>query len=280
MRLQKFLAGAGVASRRHAEELILAGRVLVNNEVADTLPAFVDPQRDEVRVNGVVVRPQAQQYWAVHKPKGVVTTLRDPQGRPRIVDLLPALDARLYPVGRLDVDSTGLVLMSNDGELARRITHPSYGLPKVYEVEVRGEAPADLPQQLRKGVWLSEGKARVLDAHVLHRSRQRSALEITLSEGRNRQIRRMLAQLGYKVKSLKRTRIGPLALGKLPPGAVRALTAREVQALRAAVEAAEGAPQEGPRRRRARPKAAAAARGGAGRKREQSPERRKRRIVS
>jgi len=236
VRLQKFLSDAGVASRRHAEELIRAGRVLVNDQVVDELPAFVDPTVDRVVADGVPVRPQRLEYFLVHKPKNVVCTNRDPAWRTRAIDLLPNLPVRLFPVGRLDADSTGLLLMTNDGQLAERLTHPRYGIPKTYRAEVRGRVPPDLPARLLAGVHLAEGKARADQVEVIHAAQDRSALMITLREGRNRQIRRMLARLGYPVRSLKRVQIGPLSLKGLPVGAARRLTAQELHALRAAVE--------------------------------------------
>jgi 23S rRNA pseudouridine2605 synthase len=259
MRLQKFLSDAGVASRRHAEELILAGRVLVNNEVVDTLPAFVDPARDRIIVDGARVRPQRLEYFLVHKPKGVVCTNSDPAGRVRAIDLLPELPVRLFPVGRLDEESTGLLLMTNDGELAQRITHPRYGVPKTYYVEVRGRVPPDLPARMKAGVFLAEGKAHASDVEVVHASTDRSALQITLREGRNRQVRRMLVRLGHPVRRLKRVQIGPLSLHGLPVGAARRLTTKELVQLRAACEPAPAAAR-GKRRRRAREAKPAAAR--------------------
>jgi 23S rRNA pseudouridine2605 synthase len=239
IRLHRFLADAGVASRRRAEELIKAGRVLVNCEIVDTLPAFVDPQSDRVVVDGTPVRIQPAEYFLLHKPKGVVCTNRDPAGRLRAVDLLPPTRARLNVVGRLDADSTGLLLMTNDGELAERITHPRFGMPKVYRVEVRGQVPTDLGVRLKKGVYLAEGKASASEVEIVHRSRQSSVLRITLREGRNRQVRRMLARLDHAVKSLKRVQVGPLSLKGLPVGACRRLTPRELAELRRAVSAPE-----------------------------------------
>ncbi len=232
MRLHKFLSEAGVASRRHAEEMIEAGRVLINDRIVNELPAFVDPARDRVVVDGSRVRLSAPEYFLVHKPKGVVCTNRDPSGRPRAIDLLPPLKARLFVVGRLDADSTGLLLMTNDGALAEQITHPRLGIPKVYRVEVRGHVPDDIVARLKKGVHLAEGKATASEVEITHRSRQSSVLMITLREGRNRQVRRMLARLGHRVKTLKRVQIGPLSLKKLPVGACRRLTAGELAALR------------------------------------------------
>jgi len=237
-RLQKFLSDTGVASRRRAEELILEGRVLVNDAVVDTLPVFVDPEQDRVIVDGTPVRRQRLDYFMVHKPKGVVCTNRDPAGRVRAVDLLPDLPARLFPVGRLDEESTGLLLMTNDGELAQRITHPRYGVPKTYYAEVRGRVPDDLAATMKGGVFLAEGRARASGVEIEHRSSNRSSLLITLREGRNRQVRRMLAKLGHPVRKLKRVQIGPLTLRGLPVGSSRRLTPQELAALRAAVEAA------------------------------------------
>lgn len=255
VRLQRFLADAGVASRRHAEELILEGRVLVNGAVVTELPAFVDPENDTVIANGTRVRPEQHAYFIVHKPKGVVTTNRDPAGRMRAIDLLPEMKARLFPVGRLDAESTGLLLMTNDGELAQRLTHPRFGVPKTYRVEVRGQAPADLTEQMKKGVYLSEGRASADNVTVVHTSRQQSVLLVRLHEGRNRQVRRMLARLGFPVRSLKRVQFGPLSLHGLPLGAARQLSPKEVEALREAASGAKTAPRL--RQRRGRPSGAA-----------------------
>jgi 23S rRNA pseudouridine2605 synthase len=235
VRLQRYLADAGVASRRHAEELILEGGVMVNNAVVDTLPAFVDPEKDVVFARGVRVRPQRPEYFLVHKPRGVVCTDRDPEGRTRAIDLLPPTKGKLFVVGRLDAECEGLLLLTNDGELATRITHPSYGVPKTYRVEVRGLAEADLPARLRKGVWLAEGKARATDVKIIHADRQHSMLEVIVTEGRNREIRRMLARLGHPVRRLKRIEIGPLSLSGLPRGAARRLTDAELNRLREAL---------------------------------------------
>ena len=249
-RLQKFLSDAGVASRRHAEELILAGRVLVNDAVVDTLPAFIDPKHDRVIANGNPVHAQRLDYFIVHKPKGVVCTNRDPAGRVRAVDLLPDLSVRLFPVGRLDEETTGLLLMTNDGELTQRITHPRYGIPKVYYAEVRGRVAPDLPAKMKAGVYLAEGKAQATDVEILHSGNDRSALQITLRESRNREVRRMLLRLGHPVRKLKRVSIGSLTLRGLPVGAARRLSPKELAALRADVEQAERAADQAPRNRK------------------------------
>jgi len=242
MRLQKFLSDAGVASRRRAEELILEGRVLVNDRIVDTLPAFVDPQRDRVVVDGAPVRIQRLDYFIVHKPKGVVCTNRDPAGRLRAVDFLPELRARLFPVGRLDTETSGLLLMTNDGELAQRITHPRFGIAKTYRAEVHGRVPDDLPAQLRHGVYFAEGRACASEVEVVHAGHERSVLMITVRESRNRQVRRLLARLGHPVLKLKRVQIGPLSLRGLPEGAARRLAPKELAALRTAVEPATAKP--------------------------------------
>ena len=232
VRLQKFLSDTGVASRRHAEELILEGHVLVNGRIADTLPTFVDPRHDKVVVDGVSVRVRPHEYFLMHKPKGVLCTDDDPSGRVRAVDLLPELPVRLFLVGRLDADDSGLLMMTNDGELAQRITHPRFGIAKTYRAEVRGRVPSDLPAQMKKGIYLAEGKVQVSEVEIVHAGAEQSILMITLREGRNRMIRRMLARLGFRVKTLKRVQIGSLSLKGLPVGACRRLTPKELATLR------------------------------------------------
>lgn len=251
VRLHKYLADNGVASRRQAEELVREGRVLVNDEIVDELPAFVDPTQDRVVVDGRLVRPQRLEYFLINKPRGVVCTHRDPEGRVRAVDLLPPDAARCFPVGRLDAESTGLLLMTNDGDLAQRVTHPRFGLPKRYRVTCKGRVPAELPEQMSKGVYLSDGKARADDVTVAHRGHSESILDITLHEGRNRQIRRMLARLGFPVKQLKRVAIGPLTSHKLPSGGARRLTREELSTLLRALPEAP-APLDRTRRKRRR----------------------------
>jgi 23S rRNA pseudouridine2605 synthase len=256
VRLQRFLADAGVASRRTAEDYVRDGRVQVNGQLVQALPAFVDPRDDVVLVDGHRVRIQPPEYFLVHKPAGVVCTDRDPAGRTRAVDLLPPLRAKLFIVGRLEAESTGLLLLTNDGELAQRLTHPRYGVPKTYRAEMRGTIPEDLPERLRRGVWLSEGRARVASAEVVHRGHDLSVLNITLREAKNRQIPRMLARFGLVVRKLKRVQIGPLSIRGLPVGAARRLTPPELAALRAAVESVGG--QDKGRRPRVRGRARSA----------------------
>jgi 23S rRNA pseudouridine2605 synthase len=257
LRLQKYLADAGIASRRDAEELIRAGRVLLNDEVVTELPAFVDPTCDRVVVDGALVRAQKLEYWVLHKPPGYVLATRDPQGRRRIVDLLPETGARLLPVGRMDAESSGLLVMTNDHELAERLASPRSGVPHVYHVEVKGRAPHELAARMRAGVYLSEGKARASAVQIQHAGNDRSAVLVTLREEYPRQVRRMLAKLGFPVKKLKRVEFGPLDLKGTPVGAIRRLSRREVDDLRELVAQAERRQR---RHRGRRPAATSAAR--------------------
>lgn len=234
-RLQKVLAAAGVASRRECEQLILAGRVEVDRHVVTELGTRVDPARQEIRVDGQSLRRPKLAYFAVHKPRGVVSTSRDPSGRPRVTDLLPPGAPRTFCVGRLDLSSEGLILATNDGELANRLAHPRHGVEKVYHVQVAGQVDADLLRMLRRGVRLAEGYAHVKHVRIKSRRRRATILEMVLDEGRNREIRRLLARFGHKVQRLKRVAVGPVRLGDLPPGAVRPLSRQEIQSLHRAV---------------------------------------------
>lgn len=232
-RLQKVLAHAGVASRRRAEDLIRAGRVTVNGAVVTELGTRVDPSRDEVRVDGRPLRgAESRVYVLLHKPAGVVSTARDPQGRRTVLDLLPDLGVRLYPVGRLDYDSSGLILLTNDGALALRLTHPRYGAEKVYRVQVEGHPSPAALDRLRRGMRLSDGMTAPARVREVARDAAGSTLEVVLREGRNRQVRRMFAAVGHPVRALVRVGEAGLTLGDLPPGAWRRLTEEEVARLR------------------------------------------------
>jgi 23S rRNA pseudouridine2605 synthase len=230
VRLAKFLASAGVASRRASEELIRAGRVAVGGTVA-TDPARQVDSDSRVTVDGRAVRqPPQRLVYAVNKPAGVVSTARDPQGRPTIVSLVPHPPggARLYPVGRLDVETTGLILLTNDGELAHRLTHPRFEVPKTYRALVdRPPVSARAVRSLREGVTLGDGRTSPAAVRRLAPDK----LEIVISEGRKRQVRRMLERVGHPVRQLERVAFGPLRLGSLRPGRHRRLTASEVQDL-------------------------------------------------
>jgi 23S rRNA pseudouridine2605 synthase len=233
-RLQKVLAAAGHGSRRQCEELITTGRVEVDRQVVMELGTRVDTAKQEIRVDGEVVSMGRRQYFAVNKPIGVVSTNRDPAGRPRVIDLVPSGGARLFPIGRLDLNSEGLILVTNDGELANRLTHPRFEVAKTYLVQVAGVPTPEILERLQRGVHLAEGFARAEEVRVQSRHKESAVLEMVLREGRNREVRRLLARVGHKVLRLTRTAVGPIRLGRLPPGAVRRLTTVEVAALRQA----------------------------------------------
>jgi 23S rRNA pseudouridine2605 synthase len=233
-RLQKVLAAAGLGSRRQCEELILTGRVDVDRQAVLELGTRVDPSSQEIRVDGEPLPRTRLVHYAVHKPPGVVSTSRDPAGRPRVIDLVPGEHGRLYAVGRLDLTSEGLILVTNDGELANRLTHPRYGVEKTYRVQVAGHPEPQVLRQLCHGVRLAEGVTRAESVKVKSHHKASTYLEIVLREGRNREIRRMLAKTGHKVLKLVRIAVGPVRLAKLPPGAARKLTSAELKALRRA----------------------------------------------
>lgn len=232
MRLNAYLARAGVASRRQADELIREGRVRVNGEPGEL--NTVVGKRDVVEVDGEHVVPQPLAYVLLNKPPGVVTTARDPHGRRTVVELVPS-EPRVVPAGRLDADTTGALLLTNDGDLAHRLAHPRYGVPKVYEVEVEGSPSSEDLTQLRTGVALDDGPTAPAQVRVLERSARTSRIELTLHEGRNRQVKRMCEAVGHPVRRLHRVRYADLGVEGLDPGAWRELTRDEVAALRRAV---------------------------------------------
>jgi pseudouridine synthase len=240
VRLQKLLSAAGVASRRSAESLIKDGRVSINGRVVTELGTRADPTRDDVRVDGRRIRlPDRFRYILMNKPAGYVTTRSDPQQRPTVLGLLGPLREFLYPVGRLDYDSEGLLILTNDGDLTAALTHPRHGVSKTYEAVVRGAPDARALERLRRGVVLDDRRTAPADVRVRRtftagRGRERTLLELVLREGRNRQIRRMCEAVGHPVERLTRVRIGPLSDRRLKPGMWRELTDREVGALRAA----------------------------------------------
>lgn len=235
-RLQRLLARAGYGSRRSCEELIVEGRVTLNGIVA-TLGDRADPVEDEVRVDGLEVNLDPNvKYFAFHKPAGVVTTMRDPQGRTDIRGFLPEEGPRVFPVGRLDRDTEGLLLLTNDGDLANALTHPRFGVEKEYLAEVKGVPTPKHAAQLRRGVELEDGQARAKSARVAGRSGDRGAVRLVMIEGRKREVRRLLAAVGLPVTRLVRVRVGAVRLGGLPPGERRELTHDEVIALRQVVD--------------------------------------------
>ena len=232
-RLQKVLASAGIDSRRKCEELILSGQVRVNRKVVDTLPAFADPDKDVITVNGKTIHAVQNVYYLLNKPKGVICTNSDPAGRKKAIDLVPTRE-RIFCVGRLDADTTGLIILTNDSELTNKLTHPRYGIAKTYAVRIKGQIAAEQVEKLKKGIWLAEGKTGRASVKILKRRHNESSIEITIRQGLNRQVRRMLAKVGLPVKSLTRTRLGKLTIRGLGVGKFRTLTRAEVAYLQKA----------------------------------------------
>jgi 23S rRNA pseudouridine2605 synthase len=240
-RLQKILSHAGLSSRRAAEEMILSGRVAVNGHTIRELGTKADPTRDRITVDGRPLAAEARPiYLALHKPAGVMTTLSDPEGRPTVRDLLAGVRERVYPVGRLDFNSAGLLLFTNDGELAMRLTHPRYGVRKIYRVKVRGTPDEAQRRRLAQGIRLEEGTTAPAAVRVVESSPTKSWIEVTIAEGKKRQVRRMCEAVGLQVEKLVRIAFGPLKLGKLPPGAWRPLTEVELVKLRRELGWGEG----------------------------------------
>ncbi len=231
VRLQKFLADAGVASRRAAEEIIRDGRVAVNGTVIGELGARVDPEKDRVTVDGRPVRPQRKLYVALHKPKGYTCTRRDPHARRVVGELLPPEWSGLYPVGRLDRESEGLLFLTNDGEFCLRLTHPRYGITKKYHVTVAGRAVPAMLERFRKGIFSDGERLRILNGRILASHPSSSLVEVELGEGRYREVRRLFASEGLEVVRLVRIQIGNIKLGELRPGRWRTLTPAELKTL-------------------------------------------------
>jgi 23S rRNA pseudouridine2605 synthase len=257
-RLQKIIAHAGVASRRKAEELIVAGRVTVNGKVVTELGSRADARHDHIRIDGKpLAGPEQPLYLMFNKPRGVVSTLSDPEGRPTVADFIRGARQRLYPVGRLDYHSEGLLLLTNDGELAHRVMHASSELPKTYWAKVAGRPEERQLEKLRAGIYLegrrtAPAKIRWLAAHAGEKrgmkrtSDENPWLEIVLIEGRQNQIRRMFQSVGHPVEKLKRIRIGPLELGRLAPGELREMSSAEMAKLRRAATSGPAKPKKAP----------------------------------
>jgi pseudouridine synthase len=250
-RLHKVLAHAGIASRRASERLIVEGRVTVNGTVIEDLGFKVDPDRDAIKVDGkrVGAPPSSRTYLALNKPRGVVTTMSDPEGRPTVRDLLRGIRARVYPVGRLDYDSEGLLLLTDDGELARDLMHPARGVEKTYLVKVKGQPEPDTLIRLRRGIPLDGRRTGPSKVRTVRRGNN-SWLEVTITEGRNRQVRRMFQAVGCPVQRLRRIVYGGVPMGSLAVGSHRPLAPAEIAQLRRAAAGETPAPKSRARGRR------------------------------
>ena len=234
-RLQKILARAGIASRRGAEDYIRQGRVTVNGRVAQELGSKADPERDDIRVDGERLRLKVEKiYLVLNKPRSYVTTLSDPQGRPSVADLLRGLP-RLFPVGRLDYDTEGFLILTNDGEFAQLLMHPRYGVPKTYRARINGVPRPNRLARLERGVKIDAGRpVKASGVRLLSAAEDRAEVVLSITEGRHHQVKRMLMAIGHPVRRLTRIAVGPVALGNLKPGDFRALSVAEVESLRAA----------------------------------------------
>lgn len=242
VRLQKFLADAGVASRRSGEALITSRRITVNGQVVTTLGTRIDPTSDRVTFDGRVVRPRRKLYVALNKPAGYLCTRHDPHSRRTVAELLPKEWDELYPVGRLDFETEGLLFLTNDGDFCLRLTHPRYGIPKTYLTEVEGPLPIERLVEMTRGVEDSGERLRADTARLLSSDNTRSILELVLREGKNREVRRLMAALNLNVLHLRRVQVGPIKLGELPVGKWRTLNPREISALLSTAPPAAGSP--------------------------------------
>lgn len=232
-RLQKVIARSGLTSRRKAEQLIASGKVKVNNQVVTTLGTKVSAQ-DEIEVDGVPIEKEAHVYYMLYKPRGIISSAKDDKGRKTVLDFFPEVEERIYPVGRLDYDSSGLILLTNDGDLANTLMHPSHGVEKVYVAKLKGIPSKQELAKLRKGVTADRELLKAARYNILSADRKKDTmiLELTLVEGKNRHVRRMMEALGYPVQKLKRERYGFLTLDGLSPGEKRPLTPKEVKQLK------------------------------------------------
>jgi len=232
-RIQKLLARTGVASRREAERMILEGRVVVNGRVVDELGFRADPLKDHIKVDGKKLpRTEPRITLVLNKPRGYLSTVKDPAGRPTVRDLLSDVKWRIYPLGRLDYDAEGLLLLTNDGDFAYRLSHPRFSILRIYWAKVRGVPEEKDLMRLRKGVALEDGRANAVSTRMLRRKEKHSWVEAVVTEGRNRLVKRMFAAIGHPVLKLKRVGYGPVRLGHLPVGQYRSLTAREMEKLK------------------------------------------------
>ncbi len=236
VRLNAYLARCGVASRRKCDEWIEQGRVSIGGEIVRELGSKVDPLRDVVAVDGEALQPEKPVYVLLHKPKGVVCTNARGEEKTRAIDLISHVRGRVFPVGRLDLDSEGLLLLTNDGRFAESMTHPRYGVPKTYKVTLRGRIDEATLDKTRGGVWLAEGRSGQATIRITRRSKERTTLLVTIREGKNRELRRIFGRVGFPVLRLQRVKLGPLELKGLPKGKSRFLLPSEVDALLAATD--------------------------------------------
>jgi len=232
-RIQKILAKAGIASRREAERMVIEGRVSVNGKIVGTLGFKADPSKDRIKVDGKRLAPfEPKVLLLLNKPRGYLSTVKDPKGRPTIMDLLRNVKWRVYPVGRLDFDAEGLLLLTNDGDLAHRLSHPRFSIPKTYLVKVAGVPEEKKLIRLRRGVMLEDGGARAVSCSLIREREKNSWVQVVVTEGRNHLVKRMFSAIGHPVLKLKRVEYGPIQLKDLPFGQCRALTPEEVGKLR------------------------------------------------
>ena len=232
-RIQKILARAGVASRREAERMMLEGRVTVNGRVVDQLGFKADPLKDHIKVDGKrLFRPEPKVTLLLNKPKGYLSTVKDPAGRPTVMDLLKGIRWRVYPLGRLDFDAEGLLLLTNDGDLAYHLSHPKFSIPRTYWAKVEGVPDKKELMRLKRGVMLEDGEARVVSTHILRQMEKHSWAEAVVTEGRNHLVKRMFSAIGHPVLKLKRVGFGPVRLGNLAVGQLRSLTDEEMEKLK------------------------------------------------
>lgn len=236
-RLHKVLANSGIASRRRCEELIAGGQVTVDGKVVTSMGYKVDLSKNKVAFAGQGIRPPKLITVVLHKPRRTMTTTSDDRDRRTVMKYVENIRERIYPVGRLDWESEGLLVMTNDGELANLLTHPRYAVPRTYHARIKGEVTGEVIEKLRKGIWLSEGKTGPVRVYVKKKDRVMSIVEVTITEGMNREVRRVFAKFGLKVRRLKRIKLGSITLGPLAPGHYRVLTPKEIESIKAPVAA-------------------------------------------
>ncbi len=233
-RIQKILAKCGIASRREAERMVIEGRVMVNGRIIDQLGFKADPSKDHIKVDGKKLAGfEPKVALLLNKPRGYLSTVKDPQDRATVMDLLKKVKWRVYPVGRLDFDAEGLLLLTNDGDLTYLFSHPKFSIPRTYWVKVEGVPDEKKLTQLKKGVMLEDGRARMVSSHILRQGEKNSWLRVVVTEGRNRLVKRMFSAVGHPVLKLKRIEFGPIRLGNLPVGQFRYLTPEEITKLKA-----------------------------------------------